>query len=119
MGCYGIGVSRVFGIIAEIFSKEDSLYFPENIAPYKYYLVSIGEKADQIAAELAANHPETILLDDRDLRPGTKFADADLIGCPYRLVISDKTLENDQIELLDRKTGETKLLTQAELTDKL
>lgn len=119
MGCYGIGVSRVFGIIAEIFSKEDSLYFPENIAPYKYYLVSIGEKADQIAAELAANHPETILLDDRDLRPGTKFADADLIGCPYRLVISDKTLENGQIELLDRKTGETKLLTQAELTDKL
>ena len=84
MGCYGIGVSRVFGIIAEIFSKEDSLYFPENIAPYKYYLVSIGEKADQIAAELAANHPETILLDDRDLRPGAKFADADLIGCPYR-----------------------------------
>ena len=119
MGCYGIGVSRVFGIIAEIFSKEDSLYFPENIAPYKYYLVSIGEKADQIAAELAANHPEIILLDDRDLRPGAKFADADLIGCPYRLVISDKTLENDQIELLDRKTGETKLLTQAELTDKL
>ena len=119
MGCYGIGVSRVFGIIAEIFSKEDSLYFPENIAPYKYYLVSIGEKADQIAAELAAKCPETILLDDRDLRPGTKFADADLIGCPYRLVISDKTLENGQIELLDRKTGETKLLTQAELTDKL
>lgn len=119
MGCYGIGVSRVFGIIAEIFSKEDSLYFPENIAPYKYYLVSIGEKADQIAAELAANHPETILLDDRDLRPGTKFADADLIGCPYRLVISNKTLENGQIELLDRKTGETKLLTQAELVDKL
>ena len=119
MGCYGIGVSRVFGIIAEIFSKEDSLYFPENIAPYKYYLVSIGEKADQIAAELAANHPETILLDDRDLRPGAKFADADLIGCPYRLVISDKTLENGQIELLDRKTGETKLLTQAELVDKL
>ena len=119
MGCYGIGVSRVFGIVAEVFSGENKLYFPENIAPYKYYLVSIGEKSDKIAKELADKHPESILYDDRDARPGVKFADADLIGCPYRVVISDKTLASDQIELLDRKTNNTKLLTLDSLADKL
>ena len=61
-----------------------------------------------------------MLFDDRvDARPGEKFADAELMGIPYRVVVSDKTLANDQVEQKDRKTGETKLLTLAEFANKL
>ena len=111
MGCYGIGVSRVMGVIVEQFADEKGLVWPENIAPYKYYLVPIGEKAEKLARELEKMAPETILLDDRDARPGEKFADAELMGIPYRLVLSDKTLKDNKIEQVSRKNGEKNLLT--------
>lgn len=110
MGCYGIGVSRVMGVIAEKFADDKGLVWPENIAPYIYYIVPIGDQAAKISAELEAKSPDTILLDDRDLRPGAKFADAELMGIPYRLVISDKTLANNQVEQTTRATGETQLV---------
>ena len=119
MGCYGIGVSRVMGVIAEKFADDKGLVWPENIAPYKYYIVAIGEKGAKIASELEEKHPEDIILDDRNARPGEKFADAELMGIPYRIVISDKTLADDKVEWTDRKTGKTKLLTLKELTAKL
>ena len=119
MGCYGIGVSRVMGVIAEKFADGKGLVWPENIAPYKYYVVAIGEKGNEIAARLEKEHPEDIILDDRDARIGEKFADAELMGIPFRLVISDKTLAEDKVEWTDRKTGKTKLLTLQELTAKL
>ena len=120
MGSYGIGPSRVMGVIAEKMSDENGLVWPEEIAPYKYYLVGIGEEAEKICAELAEKSPETILWDDRkSARNGEKFADADLMGIPYRVVISDKTLAESKIELKNRKTGQIELLTLEEFTNKL
>ena len=117
MGCYGIGVSRVMGVIAEKFADDKGLIWPEAVAPYRFYLAPIGEEGNKIAEKLEAEYPEEILLDDRTIRPGEKFADAELMGIPYRVVISDKTLAEDKVEFLNRATGETKLLTINELKD--
>lgn len=120
MGCYGIGISRVMGVIAEKFADDKGLIWPESIAPYKYYVVAIGENAEKLGTELHDLAPEDIILDDRkDKRPGEKFADAELIGIPYRVVISDKTLENNQVEIMHRQTGEITLLTTDEFKSKI
>ena len=110
MGCYGIGISRVMGVIAEKFADDKGLVWPEAVAPFKYYLVGIGEKGALKASEIYAGHEDEILFDDRDIRPGEKFADAELMGIPYRVVISDKTLESNSAEVVDRKTGDKKLV---------
>lgn len=108
MGCYGIGISRVMGVIAEKFSDDKGLIWPEQVAPYKYYLVGIGEKGMQFANTLYHAHEDETLFDDRDVRPGEKFADSELIGLPYRITVSDRNLEQDQIEVTKRSTGETR-----------
>ncbi len=105
MGCYGIGVSRVMGVIAEKFADDKGLVWPVSIAPYKVYLIAIGDEASKIAEQLYEKNGENILYDDRDLRPGEKFADAELMGIPYRVVISDKTLANNSAEVAARSTG--------------
>ena len=110
MGSYGIGVSRVMGVIVEKLADEKGLVWPENVAPYKYYLIAIGEKAGEVAEDFYAKHSDETIFDDRDARPGEKFADADLMGIPKRIVISDKTLAKNEVELTDRATGETELL---------
>ena len=110
MGCYGIGISRLMGVIAEKFADEKGLVWPESVAPFKYYLVGIGEEGIKEAEEIYREHEKEILFDDRDLRPGEKFADSELMGIPYRVVISDKTLAEDAMEITDRRTGETKLI---------
>lgn len=115
MGCYGIGVSRVMGVIAEKYADEHGLVWPEQIAPYQYYLIGIGNAGTQKAEELYNKHQDVILYDDRDLRPGNKFADAELLGIPYRIVLSDKTLAEGKAELTNRATGESKLVTIEEL----
>ncbi len=115
MGCYGIGVSRLMGVIAEKFCDDKGLVWPENVAPYKYYLVSIGDQGSAKAEELYKGHEESILFDDRDARPGEKFADADLMGIPYRVVISDKTLAENSAEITDRKTGESKFVKLSDI----
>ena len=111
MGCYGIGISRLMGVLAEYFSDDKGLYWPESVTPYKYYLVGIDEAGIKEAEKLYKGHDELIIFDDRDLRPGEKFADADLIGIPYRVVVSDKTLAKDSVEITDRKTGKSKLVS--------
>ena len=110
MGCYGIGVSRVMGVIAEKFADDKGLIWPESVAPFKYYLVGIGEKGVLEADNLYAGHENEILYDDRDARPGEKFADSELMGIPCRIVVSDKTLAEGKAELSVRATGETKLV---------
>lgn len=115
MGCYGIGVSRVMGVIVEKYADDKGLVWPESVAPFKYHLIGIGENGMKRAEEFYANHPGEVLFDDRDLRPGEKFADAELMGMPYRIVISDKTLAEDSAEVTDRKTGESKLVKISEL----
>lgn len=123
MGSYGIGPSRVMGLIAEHFSDDKGLVWPENVAPFTVYLVRIGGEAaiahaDALYDELTAKGIE-VLYDDRDERPGTKFADAELMGIPYRVTVSDRLLETSQYELTPRTTGETTLLTRNELLVKL
>ena len=110
MGCYGIGVSRLMGVIVEKFADEKGLVWPEAVAPFKYYLVGIGEDGEKKAAELYAGHEDEVILDDRDLRPGAKFADSELMGIPYRVVISEKTLAKNSAEVTERLTGKTSLI---------
>lgn len=107
MGCYGIGISRVMGVIAQKFADEKGLIWPESIAPYQYYLINIGDQATAVADQWYQDKVTTVLYDDRDLRPGEKFADAELLGIPYRVVISDRNLENDVVEVTQRSTGKT------------
>lgn len=115
MGCYGIGVSRVMGVIAEKFCDNRGLIWPEQIAPYKYYLIGIGEEGTKQADALYQDHEDTVFYDDRDLRPGEKFADAELMGMPYRVVVSDKTLATGQAEITDRATGESKMVSLSKI----
>lgn len=110
LGSYGIGVTRVMGVIAEKLADDKGLVWPENIAPFKVQLVSIGakgtEEADEIYNKLTELGVE-VLYDDRDERAGAKFADAELMGMPWRLTVSDRGVESGQFELTERTTGET------------
>ncbi len=115
MGCYGIGVSRLMGVIAEKFADEKGLVWPETVAPFKYHVIGIGEQGIKAAEEFYAAHESETLFDDRDKRAGEKFADADLIGLPTRIVFSDKTLADDSAEVSDRQSGETKLVKLSEI----
>ena len=122
IGSYGIGITRAMGVIAEKLSDDKGLVWPESIAPYKVYLVSIGDQgtaeADALYEELTAKGVE-VLYDDRDARPGAKFADAELMGIPYRLTVSDRLIAEGKFELTARASGETTLLTRSELIDTL
>lgn len=121
-GCYGIGVSRLVGALAEHFADDKGLVWPSSVAPYQVYLVSIGQKGSEAADELYRELAEAgveVLYDDRDARPGEKFADGELIGLPWRVTISDRGVDAGTYELTDRKTGETAILTRDELLAKL
>lgn len=123
MGSYGIGPSRLMGLIAEQFADEKGLNWPVQVAPFQVYLVRIGGEAatahaDALYEELTAAGIE-VLYDDRDERPGAKFADAELMGIPQRVTVSDRLIEAGQYEFTERSSGETSLLTRAELLDTL
>jgi prolyl-tRNA synthetase len=124
MGSYGIGISRLMGVVAEHFSDEKGLVWPENIAPAMVYLVRIGdseqtvEVADRMYAELQQGGVE-VLYDDRNERAGAKFADAELMGIPYRVTVSDRLVEAGEYELTSRKTGVAERLTYDQLLGKL
>ena len=118
MGSYGIGITRVMGVIVEKFADEKGLIWPENIAPARVYLVQIGEKsraaADELYETLGAQGVE-VLYDERDERPGVKFADAELMGIPLRVTVSDRLLDGKKWEVAMRASGERQLLTTDEL----
>lgn len=115
MGCYGIGVSRLMGLLAEHFADEHGLVWPENIAPARVYLICLGgdaevvKAADTLYKELGDEGVD-VLYDDREASAGEKFADADLLGIPYRVVVSQKTLEHNKYELKKRVSNVTELL---------
>ena len=122
MGSYGIGITRVMGVIVEKFADDKGIVWPENIAPAKIYLVQIGDNsltvADDVYDQLQKAGIET-LYDDRAERPGVKFADAELLGIPYRVTVSDRLLDAKKWEVVSRQTGEKNLLTVEELLAKL
>lgn len=121
IGSYGIGVTRVMGVIAEKMSDERGLVWPEAIAPYKVYLVSIGKASDEaeVLYEKLQAAGLTVLYDDRDERPGAKFADADLMGLPHRVTISERLIQDGKVEYTSRASGETTVLTLDELLAKI
>jgi prolyl-tRNA synthetase len=125
MGSYGIGIGRLMGTVAEVLSDDKGLVWPDSIAPFKVHLVALSredgkvvEYADTLYGELTGMGIE-VLYDDRDMRPGEKFADADLMGIPYRIVVSEKLYKEKKLEFKLRKTGETAILPYDEIREKI
>ena len=123
LGSYGVGITRAMGVIVEKFADEKGIVWPVSVAPVKVYLVRIGEEAatnqaDRLYDDLTQKGIE-VLYDDRDVRPGEKFADSELMGIPYRVTVSDRHLSDNLYEFTERKTGETNLLTLDEVLAKL
>lgn len=124
LGSYGIGISRLMGVLAEKFSDDKGLVWPEGIAPAQVYLARLGDDAKTVEAADEAYKRLTaltggVLYDDRDIRAGEKFADADLLGIPYRLVVSDRTVQAGKHELKRRTSDDTEQLTIDEIIGKL
>lgn len=117
MGCYGIGLGRVMGAIVEALSDEKGIVWPREIAPFKVHLIALPgkdggrvvEEAEKLYVSLK-NNGVTVLYDDRAVSAGNKFADADLMGMPYRIVLSEKTLAEEGVELKNRATGEVRMV---------
>ncbi|MEO6513681.1 MAG: aminoacyl--tRNA ligase-related protein, partial [Candidatus Saccharimonadales bacterium] len=111
MGSYGIGITRVMGVIVEKFSDDKGIVWPEVVAPAKVYLALLGD-APEVVKDADALYEQltragvTVLYDDRGCRPGEKFADADLLGIPYRVVVSSKTHESGAYETKGRTASE-------------
>ncbi len=111
MGCYGIGPGRLMGTIAELMSDDKGLVWPKAVAPFQVHLLSFNqnEKAEEIYTFLTQAGIE-VFYDDRDAGAGEKFADADLIGIPFQLIVSDKNLKENRVEIKNRKTGEVEFI---------
>jgi prolyl-tRNA synthetase len=122
MGCYGLGPARLMGAIVEIYHDDKGIIWPKTVAPYKIHLISLGEKsavrkeAQRVYDKFLENQI-SIIWDDRDETAGAKFADADLLGMPVRLVASQKTVKKDSIELKLRQQKETKLIKIKDLLE--
>jgi len=120
LGSYGIGVTRLMGVVAEKFADDRGLVWPEAIAPATVYLARLGEDSSVSQAadklyDLLTTANVLVLYDDREVRAGEKFADADLMGVPYRVVISSKTLEAGKLEVKSRRSPDTAMMTSEEL----
>ncbi len=118
MGSYGIGPARVMGTVVEALSDEKGIVWPVSIAPFQVHLIGlpgVEAEAEKVYKDLAGIE---ILYDDRaEVRAGEKFADADLIGIPYRIVVSKKTLEQESAEIKERKSGEIQLIKIGDLSN--
>jgi prolyl-tRNA synthetase len=112
MGCYGIGLQRLMGSVVELNNDKKGIIWPESVAPFQIHLISLGEdkKAEKIYNELIRNKIE-VLYDDREkASAGEKFADADLIGIPYRVVVSKKSLASRGMEVKKRNKKESEIM---------
>ncbi|KKR34926.1 MAG: Proline-tRNA ligase, partial [candidate division CPR2 bacterium GW2011_GWC1_39_9] len=120
MGCYGIGISRLLGTIVEINHDENGIIWPKEVAPFDIHLLSLSadEKSNKIY-ETLKNAGFDVLLDDRDETAGTKFKDADLIGIPIRLIISQKLERTGNIEVKERLESESLIINEKDLISHL
>jgi prolyl-tRNA synthetase len=124
MGCYGIGVGRTAAAAIEQNHDAKGILWPAPIAPFHVHVLPLADKGNVLESALALETELEkagieVLLDDRDERPGVKFNDADLIGCPYQVVIGDKGLKEGQIELKERRTGTVTKLAPADVAARL
>ncbi|MDD5606361.1 MAG: His/Gly/Thr/Pro-type tRNA ligase C-terminal domain-containing protein [Candidatus Pacebacteria bacterium] len=111
MGCYGLGISRLMGAIVEICHDEKGIIWPEQISPFNIHLISIGKvkkQADKLY-QVLQKKGNKVLYDDRDKNTGEKLVEADLIGLPIRIIISEKTLQKNCIEIKKRDEKTIKL----------
>ena len=117
MGCYGIGIARTMAALVEQCHDENGIIWPANVAPYDVHVVVLGgaEEIGLQAAEALSAAGKDVLIDDRDQRPGEKFADADLIGIPVRVTAGKKSLEDGAVDVRDRATGEERRVNLADL----
>jgi len=108
MGSYGIGLERLLASVIEASHDKNGIIWPKSVAPYQIHLLDINKKteANKIYKQLLKAKVE-VIYDDRDVSPGEKFADADLLGIPYRLTISEKTLKEKSVELKERNKKTT------------
>lgn len=119
MGSYGMSPSRLMGAIVEVYNDDSGIVWPDEVAPFDVHLIRIksknsGDKVDKVADKIYKDLSESgvdVLYDDRDdIAPGAKFADADLIGCPIRLVVSEKTISKNSVEAKRRDDDGVELI---------
>ena len=117
MGSYGIGLARVLAALVEQRHDEHGISWPASVAPYDVHVVVLtgAEEIGLQAAEALSAAGKDVLLDDRDRRPGEKFADADLIGIPIRVTAGKKSLEDGAVDVRDRSTGAERRVNVADL----
>ncbi|HXF44134.1 MAG TPA: aminoacyl--tRNA ligase-related protein, partial [Candidatus Paceibacterota bacterium] len=124
MGSYGIGIGRVMGTVVEVYHDKNGIIWPEAIAPFRAHLLLVGEVTDELKKvgdnlynKLVKAGIETLYDDRVDVGAGVKFADADLLGIPYRLVVSEKTSVKEKVEVKERGGKEEKLMKFEEFLD--
>ncbi len=113
LGSYGVGVTRLVGVIAEIFSDEKGIMWPAAIAPFGVHLIALGEdmsEAQSLYKELTDKGVEVLFDDRAGIMAGEKFADADLLGMPLRVVVSKRSLENGGAEIKQRTSAESSVV---------
>ncbi len=126
VGCYGMGTSRLMGTIVEVFADDAGIIWPEQVAPYDLHLVVLGnkdkekeaivrQKADEIYAALQQEGLEVLYDDRMELSTGVRLAESELLGMPYRLIVSEKTLEKGAFELTNRASKETEYVQTVQL----
>lgn len=124
MGSYGIGPGRLMGTVVELLSDDKGIVWPESIAPFRVHLIALGTSGEVgVFAEALYEKLQTLgvetLFDDRDLRPGEKFADSDLIGIPWRVVVSEKTLKEGKIEVKKRTEEKAEFMNETDFLKSL
>ncbi len=121
MGSYGIGLTRLMGTIVEVLSDERGIVWPESVAPFKVHLIILGDdedtknKAEQVYSDLNKNNIEVLFDDRTGVTAGEKFADADLLGMPVRVVVSKRSLENGGVEVKKRNETESQIIQLEEI----
>ncbi len=125
MGSYGIGPTRLMGVIVEVLADEKGLVWPESVAPFSYHLVSLGKPGDEISKTADALYEDlikkgaSVLYDDRDLRAGEKFAESDLLGLPKRIVVGKDAVATGEFEVVSRATGMVEKIQRTKLVSTL
>ncbi len=121
MGCYGIGVGRLLGTVVEVLSDDKGIIWPESIAPFAIHLLVLGDdkevekEANKIYESLGKNNIEVLFDDRKEISAGEKFADADLLGMPYRAVVSARSMKEGGIELKKRTEEKGKIISPEDL----
>lgn len=118
MGSYGIGIGRLMAAIVEVHHDDKGIIWPKSVAPFDMHLIEIGEvrrEAEKLHRELEARGIEVLWDDREDKTPGEKFADADLIGIPLRVIVSEKTIAAGALEVKERSKSESEFVKETEL----